>query len=504
MHAPQWQEIELALTTTGPLVDGYLGPDVTVRFTHASGTTLSRPAFWDGDSTYCVRFASPLAQGTWYWQVQSELPFLEAAGELNACASSGGTDFGQHGLLAMSPSKRNAIHADGTPFLVVADTGWSIPFRATHEECREYAAFRAAQGFNAVLLMSIQPDRDAIGPRDRTALDGFAVAFEDLPQGHLREINLDYFQYLDGLSQILADAGIAAIWQPVFHGYGWKGGRTAGNGLVREEYARFCRYLVARYGARPALYLINGDGPGYVDSVDLAGQAVHDADCYGQPTGNHYGPHCDNRAWQEREWLDFQLCQTGHAGEHRPDKVAAMWCERPIKAVANGEPTYERMGDPDKAAGWWQGHEAWVNLCAGGTFGVFYGAGSLWNWRHTRDETHTDWCVAANCNWRDALHFDGAGYVGLVGKLLHGYPFAEMAPTDSYSYGLRCLAVPDRFALFYVERGGHLNIASRQCPRAYRIVDPRNGEELGSGCMAPDAKSIDLLGTAPRLVLLTV
>jgi hypothetical protein len=35
---------------------------------------------------------------------------------------------------------------------------------------------------------------------------------------------------------------------------------VAGLVVPADEYARYCRYLVARYGARPAIYLIGGDG----------------------------------------------------------------------------------------------------------------------------------------------------------------------------------------------------------------------------------------------------
>jgi hypothetical protein len=39
----------------------------------------------------------------------------------------------------MSPAKRNVVHADSTPFLVVGDTPWSIPFRATPAQVKVYA-----------------------------------------------------------------------------------------------------------------------------------------------------------------------------------------------------------------------------------------------------------------------------------------------------------------------------------------------------------------------------
>jgi uncharacterized protein DUF4038 len=48
----------------------------------------------------------------------------------------------------MSPGGRNLIHADDTPVLLVADTAWSLPWRATEEQCRIYAADRRVKGFN--------------------------------------------------------------------------------------------------------------------------------------------------------------------------------------------------------------------------------------------------------------------------------------------------------------------------------------------------------------------
>ncbi len=89
----------------------------------------------------------------------------------------------------MSPGGRNLVHADGTPALLVADTAWALLWRATVEQCQLYAADRQRKGFNAVLLMSVQPDMHARGPHTRTADEGFDVGFEDLPSGHINHLN---------------------------------------------------------------------------------------------------------------------------------------------------------------------------------------------------------------------------------------------------------------------------------------------------------------------------
>ena len=236
-----WREIELPATSEW------------VEFEHESGRRLRRPAFWDGGDTHRVRFAPPLA-GSWTWS-GGELQVAEApTDEANP--------FYRHGFWRMSPGGRSLVHADGTPAILVADTAWALPWRATPDQVREYAADRQAKGFNAVLLMTVQPDMRAVGPRDRTQDEGFAVGFEDLADGHLNRMNVEYFQYLDELLGILVEHGLVPVLQPVFHGFGWKGLDVAGTVVPPSEYAAYCRYLVARYGARPAVYLVGGDGSG--------------------------------------------------------------------------------------------------------------------------------------------------------------------------------------------------------------------------------------------------
>ena len=291
-----------------------------------------------------------------------------------------------------------------------------------------------------------------------------------------------YFQYLDGLSAILAEHEIVAVWQPVFHGFGWKGLQTAGPVAPPAEYARYCRYLVARYGARPAIYLVGGDGSGREPQIAAGGEEVERWDAYQQPTGIHCRPHIVANASQDADWLDFQWCQTGHSGEHVPERVADMWRNLPVKAVANGEPTYEHGGRQGRAAGWWQGHEAWSNLCAGGTMGVVYGACSLWQWAHRSDEPgQSDFFLAPGAGWREALDFEGSRYVGLMARILNGYPFADMAPNWEVTLGRRGLLIPDKFFLCYSDDGGPLLILGDEVPQHYRIIDPRTGAVVSSG-----------------------
>lgn len=506
MLAYPWREIEIVLTAAREYPNPYVDVQAWAVFTHETGTTLGRPAFWDSGRDWKIRFVSPVTTGRWTWQSFSTLDDTGLAGQSGelTCQAAPHVDhrFYQHGFWRMSPGGRNLVHADGTPAILAADTAWALPWRATEEQCRVYAADRQTKGFNAVLLMSVQPDMYARGPRDRTADEGFDVGFEDLPTGHINQLNPAYFKYLDRLIDILVEHEIVPVLQPVFQGFGWKGLSVAGTVVPPEEYARYCRYLVARYGARPAIYLVGADGSGYEPQVPAGGEEIERWDAYSQPVGIHHRPHADNRSWQDATWLDFQWCQTGHIGEHLPERVADMWRNTPAKAVANGEPSYENSGKPGRAAGWWQGHEAWSNLCAGGTMGVVYGAGSLWQWRLSPNEPgQATYFLAENAGWREALDFEGSRYVGLVTRILDGLPIADMAPNWQVTLGRRGLLVPDKLFVGYQEVGGPVELMfGEQVPRRYRVVDPRTGQVLRDGTRAA-GQGIPDDGEGPRVYI---
>ena len=512
MESRQWQEVELSFTATRDTPNPYTEVEAWVEFTHSDGDQLRRPMLWDGDRTFRVRFASTKASGTWRWQSVDPAhdPGLHrVSGTLQAApAAQPQISFERHGFWHIPSGGRNLLHADGTPRLLCADTAWALPWRATLEQAEIYAKDRQNKGFNATLLMTVQPDMHARGPRSRVEDLGFDVGFEDLSAGALRQLNVAYFQMFDQLVAVLVRHGIAPVYQPVFHGYGWKGRQVAGNVVSAEDYARYCRYLVARYGARPAIWLIGGDGPAtdphVVEQLDRAGGMIESWDAYRQPTGIHYSPHALNRTHQDKPWLDFQWCQTGHNGEHVPERVADMWRNLPVKAVANGEPTYENIGRRGKGAGWWQGHEAWCNLTAGGTMGVVYGAGSLWQWRlHAEEPDHADWCTAPGAGWREALDFEGSAYPGLAARIFEGLPLDGMEPNWTYTYGRRGLAVPGQLFVLYLPDGGGTGILSLDVPRAYRVFDPRTGKITGEGRLPDQVPApIDSGGAGePRVVV---
>ena len=511
----QWITHEIRLDAKNNYANGYTDVDVWVQFINDEQDSLIRPAFWDGGNVWKVRFAPPDSGHTWTWSSHASVDdegLTGISGTLRSVGYKGDNKLLKHGLLRMSPGKRNVIHADSTPFLVVGDTPWSIPFRATPSQVRTYAKDRREKGFNTALLLSLQPDKFAKGPEARNTVLGFDVAFEDLPEGHLNKIKPDYYQTFDSLVQILIDHELTPVYAPFAHGYGWKGETAIGSEAAPDEYARYCRYLVARYGSMPALWLVNLDGNALAPGVKPGGEAIELWDAYRQPVGLHYSPYDDwlatwakgdstccfhyNKNFQSEPWLDFQWAQTGHDGLHLYHKVSRMYDNKPTKASMNGEPTYEGMGEGKQGLGWWQGEDAWNQLMNGGTMGVIYGAASLWQWKITPDEPGWPEWTNAPVSWRQALELEGGQYVGNVSKAFEGFDFTDMERRWDLTDGNKpLLAKPGIFYISYLEKGGEISIKNVPINLPYHWFDPAKGEFRDQGktsqggiFKAPDGK----------------
>jgi hypothetical protein len=519
----QWESYEISFEAANSYDNPYTEVEFFAEFTDDNGNTLKRPGFWDGGKVWKVRFAPPEANRTYSWVTFANVEdegLERNEGKVFSSPYHGNNQLLQKGFLSISEGKRNVVHRDGSPFLLVGDTPWALPFRGTVESVGVYAKDRQEKGFNATLLMTVQPDQEVDGPDSRTEDYGFGRGFHDLKVGHLNELNPEYFQLLDELLGILHDHEIVPVLQPVFQGFGWKGKNVLGNKAVPEEYVRYTKYLLARYGAMPVMYLVSADGHGKEPGIKETGEMLLEWDTYAQPRGIHYNPFDEappsgysgdpdrfpkhgNKSYQEEEWLDFQWCQTGHGGEHILHKVEKMYHNTPVKAAANGEPTYERIGDPDKATGWWQGHESWSQWTSGGTMGVVYGAAGLWNWKLRTEEPGFDAWSTTNASWEEATAFEGSKYPGLFGKSLEEYDITDIELSEQGNDKQKVLKKGDSLFVAYLPEGGKLQLSGVRENLPVVFLDPKTGDTLVQGNTSEEAtKSYDLPQGEPWVVII--
>jgi hypothetical protein len=115
----QWQAIEIALTSSVAYTDPFEDVDVTATFTGPDKKTIVRPAFWDGGTTWKVRFA-PTQTGLWTMTTSatdiknSGLHHVKRTVECERY--SGNLEIYKHGFLKASSNGRYLTYADGTPF----------------------------------------------------------------------------------------------------------------------------------------------------------------------------------------------------------------------------------------------------------------------------------------------------------------------------------------------------------------------------------------------------
>lgn len=493
----QWTTLEISLTAALDYANPYTDVEVWAIFTNKKEDSLIRPAFWDGKSTWKIRFAPPDDNQTWEWKSyaseKEDSGLHGQTGLFESIPYTGNNNLLREGLLKISSGHRNVMHHSGKSFLMVADTPWALPFRATEQHVTAYAKDRQQKGFNTALIMTLQPDMKAVGPNERNTVLGFKRAFKDLSEGHINAMDIAYFQYFDSLVQILIDHGIVPVYQPVFHGFGWKGLQVLGTNIDPQEYVRYTKYLLARYGSMPAQWLIAADHNGMDPGVKESGEMFQKWDCYQQPVGIHYNPcddfvatwakgdnpqkHCMhyNKTYQDEAWLDFQWAQTGHVGEHLYHKVERMYENQPTKAVANGEPTYEGMGYGQHGLGWWQGEEAWMQLMNGGTMGVVYGAACLWQWKITPDEKGWEAWTDQPLSWEGALQLEGATYVGILGQLTKDLNIKDIQKRWDLAEGKPLLAKEGELYISYLGNGGELTIKDLPKNLDYSWINPKTG-----------------------------
>ena len=62
--------------------------------------------------------------------------------------------------LSISENKRYFIKEDGTPFLWLADTVWTMPQRMKWDDVEYYMQTRKNQGFAVLQIVALDPERD--------------------------------------------------------------------------------------------------------------------------------------------------------------------------------------------------------------------------------------------------------------------------------------------------------------------------------------------------------
>jgi hypothetical protein len=484
-------ELELQSKCPPPLFDS--DREITTTFTGPSGQTMSIRAFWDGGSTWRVRF-SPEELGAWTWQTRDSAgdvsKFENANGAFECTEYLGENALYRHGPLKLADNRRTLVHEDGTPFFWLADTAWNGVIRGDDQDWQEYLSTRAEQRFNVIQLVSSQW-RGA--PLDAAGEPSY---FED---GDSIRINPNYFQRLDRRIAMINELGLVAA--PVAL---WSLQKTdPGYALKEADATRLAAYIVSRYDAYQVIWLLGGDGSYQEIGVERwkrMGQSVfscgHNRLCSLHPCGMNWV----GEEFRNEDWYDIISYQSGH-GDGDQDlhwlvdgPPASSWDATSPLPIINMEPNYETAYGYQHGTVFTDYHvrrAAYWSLLASPPAGITYGHDSIWNWNSKTGPSvgHGDWHDGAVPPWRTGLDSAGIRSMGVLRNIFERLDWTTMTPARSVlaeasqSKDLqRFIAVgrtADGTIVIYSPTGGTVSLAAgTEISGPLYFVDPRTGDSM--------------------------
>lgn len=391
--------------------------------------------------------------------------------------------------LQVSSDGRRLVTEQGTPFCYLADTAWTLPQRLKWDDALYYLNRRKMQGFTAVQVVALDPERDQLmrDPAGNPAL----------LDGDVSRPNPAYFDYLDKLLDATEQLGLYVLllpaWGQLVVGEDW-GGRTFPRTITADNAYGYGRWLGERYADRPnLLWCLGGDrqpihrGADYRDvwrrMAEGIGRGVTGIDCSAQEPSPAWeqvlityhtcferetGEYSTMSYWSDEEaWLRLILLQSGHGLETASYRVVQREHERErTLPVLDAEPAYERM--PMNWPELYPLHDDWIvrkraywSLLAGAA-GHTYGHASVWCMiaEKERDEVLSQ-------SWFEALESPGAAQMTVLRTLVESVPPDRWIPAQELLGHVRrcpegCLddhrqAVRDseaEFVLVYLSSGG--------------------------------------------------
>jgi len=506
---PLWRVTEIALESEADYTNPYADAEVSATFHGPGGETIHRPAFWDGDRTWKLRFA-PTAPGTWRWSSTCTNPHDAGVhgrtGELTATAVETNIPLHRHGFLRVSTNGRHFVYADGTPFFWLGDTHWQMPDRERVDACNhpEHAGGICPHGGQFQHLLA---DRIARGFNvyqtypNATSAHWWAEPFNRIDPERFRAV-------FDVQMDQLADAGIV-----IALGCGHFNNSTR---IPKADLCRFARYLVARYGAHPVVWITCQEMNAPVDlggkesNRPAAWKAVAEQiardDGYCHPHSAHQWVYdVDVEPLGQEPWHAWFALQGGHrnSGLTPQARYRGYYDYSPTQPVLETEAMYERVD----CGGVNTTDEARQSACKAllcGSPGYTYGGAGIWFLKWDAADQGCAQYNHAIGSWHEGMALPGAAQMTVLKQLFLGLDWTQLTPRFSdpawaeWADHERCVlaTVGNRLYLAYCygdSSEGTLKGLDPQADYAASWVDPRTGTET----LIADALSVRKDGSWP-------
>ena len=484
--------------------------NLDVIFTAPDGTTIAMPGFWDGGTTWKVRFA-PTMYGVWTYKTTcsdaTNTGLNGKEGKIGCNAYKGDLAIYKHGFITTQADTRYFTYADGTPFFYIGDTHWSLGFEAfstsnvagIDSQFKYIVDKRVEQGFTVYQSEPGQAPQNKYG--DKT-YNNTLIKFN--------QTVLPGFWNMDQKFKYIADKGLVHANAQLF----FTDQFTAANmKYYTDDYLdKLSRYWVARYAAYPVLWTTAQEPDatfyGVYDKQNNPWKKVFNAvykyDPYKHPSTAHqentYTTIASTSAFKDLEGYKWFGAQWAPNTKGQVDFAIPKdyWNNSNGRPAINYEGWYDNFYI-DTAGARAQGWLAYLN----GMFGQGYGVAGIWtivndyksgdyscSFRLDEDKNGITKEEKQNMTWDKALQLPAAEQLATY---MHNFfnsfewwklepcfddPKAEHISLSSSWYSAATISNQTYVAYFYNTTTATGNITNLESGKTYtaKWFNPRTGE----------------------------
>lgn len=405
-------------------------------FTAPDGEIRRVGGFWDGGTTWVVRFA-PDQIGSWSWRTicSDEMnPGLHGqSGVFEVLPYRGEDPYRAKGWPQVAEGGRHLEYRDGTPFFYLGCTAWEMSWRSYSHETDRYFSDRRTKGYNAVQMVVLSHRQfQEFGVVNRNG-DSSLIGWD------LGMLNPEYFRYLDSLILKANDSGLMVTLVPLWAELAWI--QDKGNHRFtfdREEGLSLARYVAARYGAYNVMWIVAGDSDyhkpeqkafwaDFAQTLDSVGGGNHLITLHTSGWAASW-LYFDNNT----PWLDFHTYHSSHLADNDYQWFGPRegYPLDPPKPIVNGEQVYEDIynnfhPDSTRIDRKYVRQAAFESFLTGAYVGIVYGANSIWQWHNG---TYAFEAHAPRVDVMEAIHFPGSRDVSMAKEILERFPWHRFEP----------------------------------------------------------------------------
>ena len=499
--AETWRVTELCFeSATDYSCEGGGHVRMDVYFIHKqSRDTLIRPAFWDGNNVFRLRFA-PTKSGKWTWRslCPEDSSLNGLSGTILCKDYTGNLAIYRHGFIKAEQGVKYLMHADGTPFFYLGDTHWSMYSEEWESHFRYIVDRRVQQGFTVYQSEPIN-------------------ARFHLEDGRIDADDIAGFQEADAYYRYIADAGLVHANAEFFFS------SNLSKTLADDDAAleSLSRYWVARFGAFPVLWTLaqEVDNDFYAERwphhYDLHSNPwikianyIHAADAYSHPLSAHQENSVNTsvtglgtevkEGWGESAFLSEEVAlKAGH------NWWAAQWSP-PLHETPDPGTIIDYWNSPRPAVNYegrycylWTKDfgsraQGWISFLSG-FCGYGYGAIDIWLYKSTFDADKPSFDGVETISvedkatpWQVSLKFPSALQMRHLRSFMESFDWWNLVPVipgdpafQDKSGAAVCAHTEERYFLYLYAQNTLTGTLTGLVPGASaeaRWYDPRNGE----------------------------